>query len=179
MLRLFAALLLALTAIGPVAIAAPLPQLVVTEVVEIDQRPDAVWRVIGDFGALAKWHPAVESSIADRANRLGSVRSITLRGDKSPTIVEQLLVYDRERRRYTYRINAVDPRVLPVIRYRATLSVWDLPNGRARVVWRGRFDAQPGITPTAASSAVRSVYRTGLDALKPLAERKPAAGKAG
>ncbi len=45
---------------------------------ELPVTADQVWSVIGNFNALAQWHPAVESSSLEEG---GTVRRLTLAGD--------------------------------------------------------------------------------------------------
>ncbi|RMD60526.1 MAG: SRPBCC family protein, partial [Alphaproteobacteria bacterium] len=59
---------------------------------------DAVWRVIGNFNALAEWHPAVVKS-ETREEDGATVRTLTLAGGGQ--IVERLEARDDKDRSYT------------------------------------------------------------------------------
>lgn len=42
----------------------------IVETVDIDRPVDKVWAIVKDFDGLAKWHPAVASSVADKGNEV-------------------------------------------------------------------------------------------------------------
>lgn len=149
----------------------------VVEKVEIAKSPDEVWAVVKNFDAIAKWHPAIESSPADKGNEIGSVRILTLKSGGK--ITEQLERYDDAGHSYFYRITDVDVKVLPVTNYSATLEVKPGADGKGSVVeWRGAFyrgypnnDPPPELNDDAAVNAVTKVYQTGLAHLKEVAEK--------
>ena len=146
----------------------------VVEKIVIDAPPEAVWAQIKDFDALAKWHPAVEASPADKANSEGSVRSIKLKGGGG--LVETLEKYNAEGKSYTYRIK--DGGALPVSNYSATIGVSG-DGAKSTVEWRGAFyrayqnnNPPPDQNDEAAVKAVTGVYQSGLANLKKLVEKK-------
>ena len=145
-----------------------------TEKITIDAPADAVWAVVKDFDALAKWHPAVEASPADKGNTEGSVRQIKIKGGGALT--ETLERYNAEGKSYSYR--AKDGGALPVTNYTSTLTVSGEGN-KSVVEWRGAFyrgfpnnDPPPDQNDEAAVKAVTGVYQAGLANLKSLAEKK-------
>lgn len=146
----------------------------VVEKIVIDAPPEAVWAQIKDFDALAKWHPAVEASPADKANSEGSVRSIKLKGGGG--LIETLEKYNAEGKSYTYRIK--DGGALPVSNYSATIGVSG-DGAKSTVEWRGAFyrayqnnNPPPDQNDEAAVKAVTGVYQSGLANLKKLVEKK-------
>ena len=147
------------------------------EKVEIAKTPDEVWAIIKNFDALAKWHPGVATSTADKGNEIGSIRTLTLKNGGKLT--EQLEKYDNAAHSYFYRITDVDVKVLPVSNYSATIEVKAGADGKGSVVeWRGAFyrgypnnDPPAELNDDAALKAVTGVYRAGLDRLKELAEK--------
>lgn len=150
----------------------------VTQTVNIARTPDQVWAIVKDFDALAAWHPAVVSSPADKGNEVGSKRTVTLRADGSPSFVEELVKYDAGSHSYQYKIDKVDPKVLPVNNYVAWLEVQDNPAGGSIVEWRAAFyrgymlnDPPPELSDAASVKAITAVFRAGLDNLKAVAER--------
>lgn len=168
---------LALLALGSSAVLAHGPtRQKATEKVTIDAAPDAVWALVKDFDALAKWHPAVATSPADKGNAVGSVRTITLKG--GGTLVESLERYNDEGKTYSYR--AKDGGALPVTNYSSTITVSAAPEaGKSVVEWRGAFyrgfpnnDPPPDQNDEAAVKAITGVYQGGLANLKKLAEKK-------
>lgn len=156
----------------PAAAHGPTRQKVVQSVT-IAAPPAQVWGLMGNFDALAKWHPAVESSPADKGNEVGSVRQIVLKGGGA--ITESLEAYDAAAMKYSYR--AKDGGALPVTNYTSTLTVRAEGSG-SLVEWRGAFyrafpnnDPPPDKNDEAAVKAVTGVYQAGLAHLKTLAEK--------
>jgi carbon monoxide dehydrogenase subunit G len=158
-------LLAALTVvvISPAALAAQ-----VTETVDTSAPPKAVWKVIGKFDAIADWLPGVASSPATKGSVVGSVRTITLKAPGNPTVVETLTA--RGGRSYSYTIDKVDPKVLPVTGYSSTISVVKTKTG-STVTWHGDFTPAGGADDAAADKAVSGLYRSGLDNIKALVEK--------
>ncbi|KAA2237508.1 SRPBCC family protein [Salinarimonas soli] len=169
-------LALAFAALVPLAAAAHGPsRKKTTEAVEINAPPDKVWAVIGNFQDMS-WHPVVEKTEGKGGNATDATRRLTLKG--GGTIDEVLARYEPEKRSYFYRIAEVDPKVLPVTNYSATLIVEPAGEGRSKVEWRGAFyrgypnnDPPPELNDEAAMKAVSGVYRAGLDALKERIEK--------
>ena len=146
----------------------------VVETITIAAPPAAVWAKIKNFDALKDWHPAVESSPADKGNSEGSVRQVALKGGGA--LVETLERHDDAAMRYTYR--AKDGGALPVTNYTSTISVSGEGN-TATVEWRGAFyrgfpnnDPPPDKNDEAAVKAITGVYQSGLANLKKLVEAK-------
>jgi hypothetical protein len=148
----------------------------VVEKITIDAPAEAVWAQVKDFDALAKWHPAVEASPADKGNAEGSVRTIKLKGGGA--LVESLEKYNEAGKSYGYR--AKDGGALPVTNYTSSLSVSPAAEaGKSVVEWRGAFyrgypnnDPPPDQNDEAAVKAVTGVYQSGLANLKKLVEKK-------
>lgn len=146
----------------------------VVEKISIDAPADAVWAQIKDFDGLAKWHPAVEASPADKGNAEGSVRKLKLKGGGALT--ETLERYNADGKSYSYR--AADGGALPVTNYTSTITV-SADGAKSTVEWRGAFyrgfpnnDPPPDQNDEAAVKAVTGVYQSGLANLKKLAEKK-------
>lgn len=117
---------------------------------------DEVWAAIGEFHALADWHPAVEKQTAE-----GDVRRLDLAG--GGVIVERLLGQDGAS--YAYEI-VESP--LPVASYRSVLAVAPAATGCV-VVWSSTYEP----TADAAGEVIAGIYEAGFGAL---AERFPAGG---
>lgn len=146
----------------------------VVEKITIDAPADAVWAQIKNFDALAKWHPAVAESPADKGNEEGSVRQLKLKGGGALT--ETLERYNDAGKSYTYR--AKDGGALPVTNYTSTITVSG-DGAKSTVEWRGAFyrgfpnnDPPPDQNDEAAVKAITGVYQSGLANLKKLAEKK-------
>ncbi len=125
----------------------------VTRSVTLEAHVDEVWRLIGDFHRLDRWHPAIAKSeravIADDEFRL-------LTTQDGGRILEHLIEHDTHG--YTY---AIVRSPLPVAHYEARLEVNTAGKG-TEVTWSGSF------TPTAddAEETIAGIYEAGLDALK-------------
>ena len=142
----------------------------VSETVTISAAPERVWAVIGNFQDMS-WHPAIEKTEGKGGNGPEATRTLTLKG--GGTIQEELAKFEPEQKSYSYRITAVDVKVLPVTNYSSTLTVTPADGGKSTVEWRGAFyrgypnnDPPPELNDEAAVKAVSGVYRAGLDALK-------------
>lgn len=119
--------------------------------------PNKVWSIIGDFSGIADWHPAVASVRMEERDG-ESVRVLSLNG--GGTLVERLVAWDDDQRRYTY---AILEGPLPVDRYQSTLSVSAEGEG-SRIEWRGTFDAK-GASNDEATGVIGGIYESGLAAL--------------
>ena len=145
----------------------------VEETVEINAAPDKVWAVVGNFQDMS-WLPPVEKTEGKGGNGDKATRVLTLKG--GATVEEELSKYV-DGKSYSYRIDKVDVKVLPVNNYSSTIEVE--PNGdKTTVTWSGAFyrgymnnDPPPELNDEAAEKAVKGLYRTGLDALKAKVEK--------
>ena len=143
----------------------------VRESIEINAPPAKVWAVIGNFQDMS-WLPPVSKTEGDKGNEIGATRRLTLTPEA--TVDEELYKYDAGMMTYSYRINAVDVKVLPVTNYSSTITVAPAADGKGSVVeWAGAFyrgfpnnDPPPELSDEAATKAVSGLYRSGLDALK-------------
>ncbi|WP_407170311.1 SRPBCC family protein [Bradyrhizobium sp. ORS 111] len=142
----------------------------VQESIEIDAPQAKVWAVIGNFQDM-NWLVGVSKTEGEKGNEIGATRRLTL--TQGATIDEELYKYDADMMSYSYRITAVDVKVLPVTNYSSTLTVSPAPDGKAKLEWAGAFyrgypnnDPPPELNDEAAIKAVSGLYRTGLEALK-------------
>ncbi len=149
-------------------------RLKLTESVEINAPAAKVWKLIGNFHDMS-WLPGVVKTTGSGGNDpQNAKREITLQG--GATIDESLDKYDAASMTYSYFMDKVDLKVLPVSDYSATLVV--TPEGdKSRVVWRGaffradqNFNPAPALNDDAANKAVDAIYKSGLAALKKKAE---------
>lgn len=143
----------------------------VTESIEINAPPEKVWKVIGDFHNMS-WLPGVEKTTGEGGNTPDTAkRQIVLKG--GATVDEELYKYNAEEHTYSYRIEKVDVKVLPVNDYSSTLSVLPADGGKSTVEWKGAFyrgymlnDPPPELNDEASMKAVSGLYRSGLENLK-------------
>jgi carbon monoxide dehydrogenase subunit G len=114
----------------------------------IDSDPDAVWKVVGDFGGLASWMPGIE-----KCELAGDVRTLQTMGIE---IKEQLRGRDDASRSITYGI-IESP--MPVEHHEATITV--NPDGAgAHVTW----DVE--VRPDNLIDAFVPIYQQSLDQLR-------------
>jgi hypothetical protein len=145
------------TFVASLALSTPIMALEVTKSVEVPEQPTAVWKAIGDFCAIAKWHPAVarcEPSTKDGA----AMRLLTLK-DGGP-ILEKLLSFDGKAMAYSYSI--IDAGPLPVANYESTLAVKAHDSG-STIIWSGKFDSKGDDAKSI--DTISGVYQGGLDGL--------------
>jgi hypothetical protein len=160
---------LMLAACALVAFSAAATAAEVTETVDTTASPKTVWKLVGKFDGIVDWLPGVASSPADKGSKVGSVRTITLKAPGDPTVVETLTAHKGHS--YSYKIDKVDPKVLPVTGYTSTISVTKTPTG-STVSWHGNFTPAGGADEAAADKAVSGLYRSGLDNIKTLVEKQ-------
>lgn len=116
-----------------------------------------LWDLVGNFGALPKWHPAIESSELSDG---GHTRTLSLTGGGK--IVETLEhVSDDE---WTYKYAIVDS-PLPVANYVATITVHPQDDGTSKLHWSSDFAAD-GAPETSAVETIQGIYQAGFDNLK-------------
>lgn len=162
---LLAALLLPLSAIAH----GPTP-LKTDQSIKISAAADKVWAIVGDFGAMEKWHPAVQST-----KLASNQRTLTLK--EGGSIVENLQHKLDDKQELKYEMLEG---VLPVSSYTARISVKDLGNGESEVRWFGRYYRKyvlnppipPGQDDESARKAIDGFYAQGLANLKKVAEGK-------
>jgi len=143
----------------------------VRESIEINAPPAKVWAVIGTFQDMS-WLPPVSKTEGDKGNEIGATRRLTLA--TGATVDEELYKFDAEKMTYSYRITAVDVKVLPVTNYSSTLTVSPSADGKGSLVeWAGAFyrgyplnDPPPELSDEAAVKAVGGLYQAALEALK-------------
>lgn len=143
----------------------------VRESIEITAPAAKVWAVIGNFQDMS-WLAPVTKTEGEKGNEIGATRRLTLTG--GGIVDEELYRFDAAAMTYSYRITAVDVKVLPVNNYSSTLTVTPSADGKgATLEWAGAFyrgfpnnDPPPELSDEASVKAVKGLYQTGLEALK-------------
>ena len=125
--------------------------------------PAAAWAAVGDFCAIADWHPVVTKCTMEDHD--GTMRR-TLSLDGGGTIVEDLVGRDDDGMEYTYRI-IESP--LPVADYESTISVSADGDG-SKIDWVGSFEPS-GAEEAEAVSVIEGIYEAGLAGIKSSAEK--------
>lgn len=166
--RVLPALFLAFAA-GTALAHGPTPQKI-AQTVTIKASPDAVWKVVGDFGGIASWHPDVAKAEATGGNAEGATRKVTLKS--GGTLVEGLDEWKGPERTYSYRMSDPDLTALPVSSYSATLTVTPDGDG-SKVEWMGRFyrgdtgnEPPDNLSDEAGRVAMNRYFADGLKGLK-------------
>ncbi|MGR9044034.1 MAG: SRPBCC family protein [Gammaproteobacteria bacterium] len=152
-----------------------------TASVTIDAPAEKVWDIIKNYDDMS-WHPSIKSTTADKGNKKGSVRVLTL--NNGGTITEKLKDYKADGMSYKYKITDMSSvgtvhhagqdesiPVLPVDNYAATLSVKG-KGGKSEVTWvatyyRAYVNNNPPaeMNEEAADKAVTAVLTDGLTSL--------------
>lgn len=187
-------LALAALLIVPMAASAhgPSRQKVVEKIV-INATPEKVWEMVGDFGGLHNWHPAVAATTME-----GEKTRILSLGDKDgPTITEDLKALDNEKMMMKYRITDMtvvgeethlgktyEVPVVPVHNYLAVIKVQAVEGG-TEVTWTGKFyrvfqlnyeRTEPkhpkGLGDADGVNAITGIFKAGLENLKKLCEEE-------
>ncbi|MFG1402980.1 SRPBCC family protein [Xanthobacter sediminis] len=151
------------------------------ETMVIDAPPEAVWKLLGDFGAIASWHPDVKAASAT-GREPGAERVLVL---EKGEITDGLDEIDPAARRIAYRLSKENVEAFPVSFYTATLTVDDAGGGRSKVEWAARLyrgdtsNFPPDeLNDEAATTAMSSFFAHGLKGLKTKAESRVAGSAA-
>ncbi|GJE27442.1 SRPBCC family protein [Methylobacterium organophilum] len=166
----------ALALVASVALAhGPTPQKIVQSVT-IQAKPEAVWKVVGDFAGIGRWHPDVAKAEGTGGNGEGAVRTVTLKN--GGVLTEGLDEWKAEARTYSYRMSDPDLKALPVSSYSATITVSPEGDG-AKVEWLGRFyrgdtgnEPPEELSDEAGRTAMNAYFADGLKGLKAAVEGK-------
>ena len=123
--------------------------------------PNALWNIMGDPAGLASWIPSIESVQVD-----GDIRQVVAEdGSRSR---ERIVSHDDLNRTYTYEY--VDG-PLPLARYVSTISVHPAETG-SEISWDAEFSVAEDDSfelEKKLTSAIESIYRSGLDQLTQVA----------
>jgi uncharacterized protein YndB with AHSA1/START domain len=128
--------------------------------IHIDRRPDEVWALLGDLGAVTRWVPGVSAA------RMEGMRRICEMEDGSE-IHEEIADFSEAERRYAYT-QPVHP--LGFRRSAGTLAVEQNGHGGSRVVWNAEIDFVDGIQEAQVLPMLRQGYAAALQRLKEVAE---------
>ena len=130
----------------------------VTETIDVNASPDKAWALVGDFGGLVGWFPAVTESTVEGSG-VGALRHLTMPDGNQLT--ERQQARDDAARCYEYVVIAG---ALPCTDYRSRLTVSPAGSG-ARITWTAEFlplkDA-----PVDAVAFISSIYQGGLAGAK-------------
>lgn len=123
-----------------------------------------VWTIVGDYGGIGSWHPAISESRLRQGpagDEVGACRECDL--DGGAKLVERQTARSEEERFYTY---AVTESPMPMKNYVGTIQIRPVTDsGDAFIEWYATFDPEPGAEDDL-SRMIADVYRTGFESLK-------------
>jgi hypothetical protein len=125
----------------------------VTKTLDLPVSAADVWEVVGDFNGLARWNAGVARS--DLSHE-GKRRTFTLKAGGS--VVEDLLEYDWQNRRYSY---SIIESAIPVTRHKATLAVVERGPNMCTVNWSCEFQPK-GVDVQTAAGIFSDIFDRGL-----------------
>lgn len=177
MLKVWSPLLLACALLPATVLAHGPSRLKVVESIEIAAPADKVWARLSKFDD-ASWIPAVAKTEGKGGSEVGATRKLSLKGEGNPTVEEELVKLNADGKSLTYKITAVDPKVLPVNNYSSTITVSGDAT-KSTVEWKAGFyrgypnnDPPPELNDDASQAAVTALYKTTLAELKKSFEAK-------
>ena len=146
----------------------------VKETIEINAPADKVWAIVGDFGKIESWHPAVAKTEITGGNKdeAGATRALTFKDGGG--VKETLTARDNAGMTMKYDITEG---TLPIREFSGTLTV--TANGdKTTVLWKSMFKRQDPANPPAAGKddqtakdTIIGIFKTGLENLKKVAEQ--------
>ena len=132
----------------------------IIESVRVAQRPGALWREIGGFGAVGQWHPLL-ARVATDGESAGSRR--TAEGQDGSRQIERLLEASPEKHFYRYRMESGG---MPVRDYVGELRIEDDGDSGSTVVWEAEFEPAGGGDERQIAESVHGFLKAGLDQLE-------------
>jgi hypothetical protein len=159
----------------------------VDEDITINAPAAKVWGIIKNYDDMS-WLPPVKSTEGKGGNTEGATRVLTLKD--GGTVTEELKKYDDADMTYAYKITDmstaktinhsgadVNVPVVPVDNYAANIKVED-KGGSSVVTWKAGFyraytnnNPPAEMNEEAANSAIKGIFKAGLENLKALAEK--------
>jgi hypothetical protein len=136
----------------------------VTETIDVNASPDKAWALVGDFGGLVGWFPAVTKSTVEGSG-VGALRHLTMPDGNQLT--ERQQARDEAGRYYEY---AVIAGALPCTDYLSRLAVSPAGSG-ARITWTAQFVPLKD-APVDAVAFIASIYQGGLAGAKAVLDRQ-------
>lgn len=125
---------------------------------------DQVWEVVGDYGAIGAWHPAVRrSELKDGPGgaEVGAIRECEL--ETGARLLERQTARFEDEYAYTY---IVTDSPLPMKNYKATIRLRPVTDkDETFAEWHCSYDPDPGAEEEL-WAAISGVYRAGFASLK-------------
>ena len=131
----------------------------------IDAPTDRVWSVLRDFNGHDRWHPAVATSVIERAqssDRIGCVRRFRL-ADGSE-LREQLLALSDLEQSFSYCLLDTP---IPLFNYVAHVRLLPVTDGdRTFWHWESRFTTPTGEEKRLTEMVGEEIYQAGFEAIR-------------
>jgi uncharacterized protein YndB with AHSA1/START domain len=126
----------------------------------IDRRPEEVWAILGDLGAVTRWVPSVTSARMEGMRRICTM-------EEGGEIHERIADFSDERRRYGYE-QTVHP--LGFKRSVGALTVRPHADGASRVVWNADLEFDDPAQEAQFLGMLEQGYAGALQRLKEVVE---------
>jgi uncharacterized protein YndB with AHSA1/START domain len=128
--------------------------------VNLNASPEKVWEVVGAFGSIHEWHPAIAKCEVFEIEGTTRRRLTTADGVE---LLEKLLTHDDAAMSYTY---SIEESPLPVLGYVAEIRVATDADG-TWIGWLSRF-LPKGVSDADGRSVIMAIYEPGLANVKML-----------
>jgi hypothetical protein len=125
----------------------------------VHRSADSMWRELGSFQGLARWHPMVKATSGE-GEEPGATRSVQTRD--GVTWVERLHEVDSDQRLYRYEVTSKD---MPVTDFRGEFRIREDEPKKCTVVWTAQFSVTSGDEKTV-SDTVREFFRAGVRSIE-------------
>lgn len=126
---------------------------------DVHRSADAMWREIGSFQSIARWHPMATGAQGD-GEESGATRSLATPDGRR--WVERLTERDAAQRCYWYKAASTE---LPITDFRGEFRIREGRPHRCTVIWTAQFTVTSG-DEKSVSDNVRGFFRAGARALE-------------
>jgi hypothetical protein len=133
----------------------------------VHRSAESMWRELGSFQALARWHPMVKATQGE-GEEPGATRSVETRDGVK--WVERELEIDPQQRLYRYEASSDD---LPITDFRGEFRIREDGPSKCTVVWTAQFAVKSG-DEKRVGDAVREFLRAGVRGIEQRYSARPA-----
>jgi hypothetical protein len=120
---------------------------------------DSMWRELGSFQSIARWHPMVTGAQGD-GEEPGATRTLATRDGLQ--WVERLTEHDAAQRFYRYDVASTE---LPIADFHGELRIREGRPHRCTVIWTAQFTVTSD-DEKSVSDSVRGFFRAGARAIE-------------